>query len=186
MSRRVKTQYFMLQAFTWQQFLIAALIFSLFWLVVVLLLFYRKEVFAFLSGSKREVEPLKHAWQDDFEQAGDDLMGKTAELEGISVLGQHDFGFAPRVEPDADDETAVSPDVLQSDLFDLMEDVKPLFDSKLSKAGLIDAVNELVRSYPRLSDSTLLETFYLMVAEQVQESTTLDFEVTAAELQDAL
>ncbi|MBD1366573.1 hypothetical protein IDJ77_22355 [Mucilaginibacter sp. ZT4R22] len=177
----------MLQAFTWQQFLIAALIFSLVWLVVVLLLFYRKEVFAFLSGAKPEVVPLKHAWQDDFEQEpDDDLMGKAAEQEGISVLGQHDFGFAPRVEEPAEDDTSVGGDVLQSDLFDLMEDVKPLFDSELDKAGLIEAVNEEVRRYPRLMDSTLLETFYLMVAEQVQESDTLDFEVTARELQGAL
>jgi hypothetical protein len=176
----------MLQAFTWQQFLIAALIFSLVWLVVVLLLFYRKEVYAFLSGGEPKVEPLKHAWQDDFEQAPDDeLMGKVTEPDGVSVLGQDDFGFAPRAETLPED-NAVAADLLQSDLFDLMEDVKPLFNSKLNKVDLIDAVNAEVLGYPRLLDSTLLETFYLMVAEQVQESSTLDFEVTATELQDAL
>jgi hypothetical protein len=180
----------MLQAFTWQQFLIAALIFSLVWLVVVLLLFYRKEVFAFLSGSKPDVEPLKHAWQDDFEQVPDDLMGKAAEQDGVSVVSQSRFGFLPREtindEPDPEDPAVVA-QVLQTDLFDLMENVKPLFEAEeLDKAGFIDAVIAEVRNHWRLIDSTLLETFYLIVTEQVQESATLGFEVTAAELRDAL
>lgn len=178
----------MLQAFTWQQFLIAAMIFSLVWLLVVLLLFYRKEVFRVLSGEPK-VEPLKHAWQDDFEQEPEDeLMGKTAQPDGVSILGQDDFSFAPKAETD---EVPVVPDidagqVLQTQLFDLMENVKPLFDTDLDKWELIEAVNAEVRHYPKLSSSTLLETFYLMVAEQVQESETLDFEVSVAELQAAL
>lgn len=176
----------LLHAFTWQQFLIAALIFSLVWLLVVLVLFYRKELFAFLSGTSK-VEPLKHAWQDDFEALpDDDLMGKSIEPDGVSVLGQDDFSFAPREMPGQDD-AAIGAEVLQTELFDLMEEIKPLFDRpELDKAGLIAAVNTEVRHYPRLMDSTLLETFYLLVAEQVQESGTLEFDLTAAELQEAL
>ncbi|MEO6520556.1 MAG: hypothetical protein ABIN91_02690 [Mucilaginibacter sp.] len=180
----------MLQAFTWQSFLIAALIFSLVWLLVVSLLFYRKEVFKFLSGKAPDVEPLPHAWQEDFEEEDpDDLMGKPTEPEGISVLGQHDFGFAPRIEAE---ETAIPTEadvneLLQTELFDLMEDVKPLLDEEVwDKTELIEAVNEQVRRYPRLAGSSLLETFYLTVAEQVRESDHLGFVVTVAELQDAL
>ncbi|WP_439695865.1 hypothetical protein ACFGVS_23825 [Mucilaginibacter sp. AW1-7] len=180
----------MLQLFTWQQFLIAAWVFSLIWLVVILLLFYRKEVFAFLSGSKPKVDPLKHAWQDDFEEGPDDLMGKVAEPDGVSVVNQNHFSFLPPETFDAAqvaDDAGQAAEVLQTDLFDLMEDVKQLFDSKeLDKTDLIEAVNAEVRRYPRLRKSNLLETFYLMVADQVNESATLDFEVTATELKGAL
>jgi hypothetical protein len=180
----------MLHAFTWQQFLIAAMVFSLVWAIVILLLFYRKEVSAFLPGGKPDVEPLKHAWQDDFEEVPDDLMGKVAEPEGVSVVSQNHFSFLPPETFDAGhaaDDAAQTAEVLQIDLFDLMEDVKPLFDSEeLDKAELINAVNAEVRRYPRLRESNLLETFYLMVADQVEECPTLDFEVTAAELQGAL
>jgi hypothetical protein len=185
MSCRVKQSNMMLQAFTWHQFLVAALIFSLAWLLVVLLLFYRKEFFAFLSGSPK-VEPLKHAWQDDFEPlTEDDLMGKTIDPDGVSIVSQEDFSFAPDELPEQD--AVDSGEVLQTELFDLMENVKPLFEAgELDKAGLIEAVNTQVRRYPKLMGSTLLETFYLMIAEQVQESGTLDFGLSVAELQEAL
>ncbi|MEZ2338799.1 hypothetical protein AB6735_24325 [Mucilaginibacter sp. RCC_168] len=175
----------MLQAFTWQQFLIAALIFSLVWLLVVFLVFYRKAVFKLLSGDSK-VEPLKHAWQDDFEQpADDDLMGKTVQPDGVNILGQDDFGFAPKDLPEQAE--VDSGEVLQTELFDLMENVKPLFEApELDKAGLIEAVNEEVRHYPKLMNSPLLETFYLLVAEQVLESGALDFNLKPAELQAAL
>ncbi|RKR81882.1 hypothetical protein BDD43_2043 [Mucilaginibacter gracilis] len=175
----------MLHAFTWQQFLVAALIFSLVWLLVVLLLFFRKEVFEFLSGKTPEVEPLKHAWQEEFEEDPGDLMGKASEAEGVSILGQGDFGFVPR---DLSYDVPVdSGEILRSELFDLMEDVKPLFQaSDLSKAELIGEVNASVRLYPKLLESTLLETFYLMVAEKVGESETLDFKISAEELLSAL
>lgn len=180
----------MLHAFTWQQFLIAAVVFSLVWVVVILLLFYRNEVSALLPGGKPNIEPLKHAWQDDFEEGPDDLMGKVAEPDGVSLVNQNHFSFLPRETFDAGqvaDDAGQAAGVLQTDLFDLMEDVKPLFDlEELDKAELIDAVNVEVRRYPRLRDNSLLETFYLMVADQVQESATLDFRVTASELQDAL
>src|SRR5215216_4287686 len=115
----------MLELFTWQQFLVAATIFSLVWLVVILLLFYRKDVLASFSGSKPEAEPLKHSWEDDFEQICDDeLMGKVAEPEGVSVVNQNDFSFLPPETFDAAqvaDDARQASEILQTDLFDLME-----------------------------------------------------------------
>lgn len=92
----------MLQHFTWQQFLVAALILSLIWYGAIILLFYRKQVKEFLSGKPkpdRPAEPLAHAWDEDWDEEfsteEEDLMGKPALPEGMSRLSMAQFGFAP-------------------------------------------------------------------------------------------
>lgn len=162
----------MLQAFTWQQFLVAAMIFSLVWLLIAGLVFFRKQLFGLLSGDK-QVEPLKHAWADDFE--ADDLMGKAQEPEGVQVLSQHEFGFTP---PLGDEKVTVDADAQQNDLFDLMENIKRLLDAGLSKRELIEAVSMEVHRFPRLAASPLLDNFYEMVCEKA------DFELSVADLQE--
>jgi hypothetical protein len=178
----------MLHNCTWQAFLIAAILFSLVWLVGVLLLFYRKELNAFLSGSAREpVEPLGHAWADDFEQAEDDgLMGKPALPEGVSILEQDEFSFAPaKVKPGID--LTPNDELLQGDVFDLMEQVKPIFGKVgLDKETFIDLVNEEVRDFPRLMESPLLDSVYEQVCQQVNDSVVLEFELSAEELKENL
>lgn len=174
----------MLNQFTWQQFLIAALIFSLLWLLIVLVLFYRKELFAFISKKpKDEVEPLTHAWQNDYEPAPDEgLLGKSALPEGVYIVEQDEFGFK---QPELD--TGTNDELLQADVFDLMERVKPfLGDASLDKGDFIGLVNEQVRDYHRLLESTLLDSFYELLAEQVDDSVYLDFEISAAEFRDLL
>ena len=82
MGRQGKSKEIMLQHFTWQQFLIAALIFTAIWYVVIALLLYRKELNDFING-KRKVEtppePLKQVWEDEFEdelEQDENLVGK--------------------------------------------------------------------------------------------------------------
>lgn len=178
----------MLHNCTWQAFLIAAILFSLLWLAGILLLFYRKELNAFLSGRDKEpVEPLGHAWADDFEQVEDEgLMGKSALPEGVSVLEQDEFSFAPaKVKPSA--AIPANDELLQGDVFDLMEQVKPIFGKVgLDKEKFIDLVNEEVRDFPRLMKNPLLDSVYEQVCQQVNDSAVLEFELSVEELKENL
>ena len=72
----------MLKHFTWQQFLVAALVLSIIWYTVIILLFYRHRVQDYLSGKSKDSnppEPLGHAWDENFEDEPlddeNDLMG---------------------------------------------------------------------------------------------------------------
>jgi len=178
----------MLHNCTWQAFLIAAILFSLVWLVGVLLLFYRKELNAFLSGSPRElIEPLGHAWADDFETAADEgLMGKPALPEGLSILEQDEFSFAPaKVKPGA--AIPANDELLQGDVFDLMEQVKPIFDiEKVKKTMFLALMTEEIRNFPRLMDSDLLDSVCEQVCQQVNDSGLLEFELSVEELKENL
>lgn len=91
----------MLHQFTWQQFLVAALILSLIWYGAVILLFYRKRIQEILSGihkPENQAEPLAHAWDEGFEEEPlgeeENLMGKSALPEGMARLSMGQFGFA--------------------------------------------------------------------------------------------
>ncbi|WPU97832.1 hypothetical protein SNE26_17540 [Mucilaginibacter sp. cycad4] len=93
----------MLHQFTWQQFLVAAVVFSCIWYLVVGFS-YRKQFDEFLKRRRRDgkqPEPLQHAWNEDYEEFSEDeasdLMGKTVLPKGVSQLGMNMFGFAPDV-----------------------------------------------------------------------------------------
>jgi hypothetical protein len=103
MGRQEKVN-FMLKNFTWQQFLVAALVLSFIWYTVIILVCYRKQIQDRLSGKHKDnspPEPLGHAWDEEFEDGPladeNDLMGKSALPEGMTKLSMAQFGFAPRV-----------------------------------------------------------------------------------------
>lgn len=100
-------QNIMLQHFTWQQFLVAALILSLLWYAGVILIFYRQKFKDLLNGKTRSVnpEPLRHAWDDDYDELPldepeDDLLAKQELPAGMSKLSMAQFGFAPAIDED--------------------------------------------------------------------------------------
>lgn len=103
MERQDKSKSIMLQHFTWQQFLVAALILSLIWYGAVILVFFRKQLQEILNGKRKPAgppEPLPHAWEEDYEDEpvnDDELMGKPALPEGMTRLSMAQFGFAPDV-----------------------------------------------------------------------------------------
>lgn len=98
----------MLKHFTWPQFLIAALILSSIWYLVVLPLLYRRQLRDWLVSFRRkpDVRPLGREWEEELEdEAGsgeepDDLMGKSRLPEGVSRVPMGSFGFAPEVAED--------------------------------------------------------------------------------------
>jgi len=138
----------MLTHFTWQQFLIAALVLSIIWYTVIILLFYRQKIQDYLSGKNKgnnSPEPLGHAWDEDFEDVPlddkNDVMGKSVLPEGMSRLSMAQFGFAPTIsEKVAEQEAGESWDTAneqedadevrkrqQSIVPDVLEELKSIF-----------------------------------------------------------
>jgi len=143
----------MLKHFTWQQFLIAALVLSTIWYTVVILLFYRQRIQDYLnseSKNSKPSEPLGHAWDEEFEEEPssneDDLMGKSALPEGMTKLSMSQFGFAPRVTDEDLDKSrqrqqSVVPDVLEElkSIFHILETQQGTKEDFISLFGLVSA-----------------------------------------------
>jgi len=83
----------LLHHFTWQQFGIAAIILTLIWYAIVLLLYFRSDLKALFSRPAQE--PLPHRWENGEEDWEDSLLaGDALEDEGVSVLASDGFSFA--------------------------------------------------------------------------------------------
>ncbi len=107
MELRDKSKTFMLQHFTWQQFLIAATILTAVWYVAVTLIYYRHRIQGLLSDKHGPADasgPLRRAWDEEFEEVPaeveDGLVGKPNLPEGTSKVSMGMFGFAPDVKED--------------------------------------------------------------------------------------
>jgi hypothetical protein len=176
----------MLQHFTWQQFLVAALILSLIWYAAVLLVFYRQELNDFLSGSRRPLnrpEPLPHVWEEEFEggplHGEDNLMGKPAMPEGMSRLSFAQFGFAPTVEKTGGTLEAVpgeagkneGPDTKLGLIPDVLEELKRIFHvlerDKGSKADFISLFGLVSAKYPKIKGSANQQALNAYIRENV-------------------
>jgi hypothetical protein len=107
----------MLQQFTWLQFLIAALILSLIWYVTILLLFYRKDLYAILTNRKNvksSKEPLPHIWENEFDElTPDDPMGKPASPEGLTTVNMSEFSFGQKENASKFQQLGIVPDLLE-------------------------------------------------------------------------
>jgi hypothetical protein len=175
----------MLHYFTWQAFLVAALILTLLWYAVVILLFYRKELNDFLSGNHMpatSLEPLTHEWDEEFEgdplADEDTLIGKPVMPEGMSRLSMSQFGFAPNVK-----ETAIEVDDKETQLGlipDVLEELKSIFhildtehggkEDFLSLFGLVSS------KYPKIRNTSNQQA----LNEYIREN--LAFEISNEEL----
>lgn len=154
----------MLKTFTWQDFLLAAIVLSLVWYAVIALLFYRKEVLRFLSGKKnKDAEPLPHGWQDEVDELETDLIGKSVEDEGVSVLEADDFSFVPR------EESGSYLDPL-GDLADVQQEIKSICRILEKEDGSKEqffSLFEIIRNkYPKVGASQLLPQINDFIREQ--------------------
>ena len=107
MSRRVKiTSFMMFQEFTWQQFLVAAMVLSVIWLLGVWLICWRPLPPGRLNGGRGNgvsdgEDALPHSWADEVDALDggnaldDGLMGKPALEHGVTVLEADEFSFVP-------------------------------------------------------------------------------------------
>lgn len=147
----------MLQQFSWQQFLVAIAVLTLIWYASVILLFYRKELTAFLKGKPPEDpanKPLPHRWEDRVDElpaAGEDeLMGKSKMPEGVSVIDMEELQFS---EPDDKTEKLGL-------VSDIIEEIKLIFkilgQEDGSKQDFLKLIAEVKSRYPKIASSSSL------------------------------
>ncbi|WP_256006797.1 hypothetical protein [Pedobacter deserti] len=80
-----------LQSFSWLHFLIAAVLLSLVWYLVVWLMFFRRRPAG--AGAVSPAESLPHGWQDRVDVLEDGLVGKPVPDPGVSLVAADEFGF---------------------------------------------------------------------------------------------
>lgn len=171
----------MLQHFTWQQFLVAALVLSCIWYAVVILLFYRGKIQDYLNGKNRysnPPEPLGHVWDEDFEEEPldeeDELMGKSALPEGMSRLSMAQFGFAPKVQREDDFEQVDNDEHRerqQSIVPDVLEELKSIFHiletQQGTKADFISLFALVSAKYPGIKGTANEQALNYYIRENV-------------------
>lgn len=169
----------MFQEFTWQQFLVAAMVLSVIWLLGVWLIYWRPLSTGGLNGGKRNgthdsEDALPHSWQEEVDvldplgATDDGLMGKPALEHGVSVLEADEFSFA-QVERRDRGERGESD--LLGDLADAQEEIKGICRILEKEDGSKEdffSLFEIVRvKYPKLTGSALLSELNDFIREQV-------------------
>jgi len=147
----------MLQQFSWQQFLVAITVLTLIWYLAVILIFYRKELKAFVKGKTPETsnqEPLAHQWDEYVDAlpdgAADDLMGKAKLPEGVSIIEMEELQFSAPTEQT--EKLGLVADVL--------EEIKLIFkilgQEDGNKQDFLKLIDEVKIRYPKIGSSSSL------------------------------
>lgn len=173
----------MFQEFTWQQFLVAAMVLSALWVLGVWLIYWRPLSRGGLSGGSGQglEDALPHSWQDEVDEFSavnaldDGLMGKPALEHGVSVLNADEFSFVPmeeREEPyDRGEGRKLGVEALLGELADAQEEIKGICRILEKEDGSKEdffALFEVVRlKYPKLSGTELLGELNDFIREQV-------------------
>jgi len=146
-----------LQHFSWQQFLVAALVLSLIWYVALVLALYRGQLIDYLNGRRRPAavpEPLRHEWDEeliDEAGAGESLMGRSALPEGMSRVSMSEFGFAPLVKASARDEDRETKLGLIPDVLEELKSIFHILETEQGgKAEFISLFSLVGRKYPQV------------------------------------
>lgn len=180
----------MLQGFSWQQFLLAALVLTLLWYVVVLLVFYRGFLLGLFSGGGSAVQGLpKVRMVNEFRKGGapdytagaavgrleeEGLMGAAKLPKGMSLVGAADFSFVGDDGLDREAQVGLVPDVL--------EELKGIFSwlaaNDGNKRDFLERMRVLVEDYPKLSSHPGIGRLKVYVAEHVP------FHLSAEELEE--
>lgn len=145
------------KVFTWQQFLIAALILSCIWYLVVLPLLYRKQLESWFGKKegKPNLRPVSRDWDEELEdeqEPEDGLLGKSKMPEGVSRLSMDMFGFAPDLSDDESRERqqGLVPDVMEElkSIFHILEKEQETKDDFISLFALVKAKYGTIRGTP--------------------------------------
>lgn len=144
------------KSFTWQQFLVAALVLSSIWYLGVLPLLYRRQFSLWLDRKRKRpaVEPLRNAWDEELEEAvgvEDGVIGRTKLPEGMSRVDSLGFGFVGDVDEDARElQQGVVPDVIQElkSIFRIIEREQGTKEHFFSLFALVKAKYGAVRDTP--------------------------------------
>lgn len=162
----------MLAQFTWQQFLLAALILTVLWYIAVVLLYYRKDISRFKPKRNRLPKRFRREWDEELEEeSGEDpqeeaLMGGTRQPEGVSTLPMEELRFAPKEEDPheyRDTQLGTVPDVL--------EELKTIFSILENEGGTKEdfvSLFALVASrYPQIKGSPAQQALNGHIRENV-------------------
>lgn len=156
----------MLKSVSWQEFLLAAMVFTICWYGLVWLLFYQKK-------KVLPDKPLPHKWETDVDDLDEpeSLLGKPALDEGEKVLEAEEFGFAG---PDELEQIGV--------VADAQEDIKgvcrQLDDTSGSKADFLLLFGKVKDRY----SAALPEDSKVLLGEFVRER--VPFFLSDEELED--
>ncbi|WP_179412683.1 hypothetical protein HDF19_12970 [Mucilaginibacter sp. E4BP6] len=147
-----------LHFFTWQQFLVAAVIFTVAWYTMIFFLFFRGKLTAKLHIKTKQPEKLRQEWEEElagYPDEEDDLIVKQALPEGISEVEAHLLGFSPKVREhdDVDDretQLGVVPDVLEElkTIFHILENEGGTAEDFVSLFGMVKAKYPGIRNTP--------------------------------------
>ena len=146
-----------LQHFSWQQFLVAALVLSLIWYVALVLALYREQLTDYLNGRRRPAatpEPLRHDWDEELAEepfAEESLMGKSALPEGMSRVSMSEFGFAPVVKAPTTDEGRETKLGLIPDVLEELKSIFHILETEQGGKAEFSSLFSLVsRKYPQV------------------------------------
>lgn len=152
----------MLEPFTWQQFLIAALVLSLIWYAVLILLFYRKKIIDAIQKKRMSGGPRiqssynpreQKETENSLEENRDALIGKIALPEGVTEVGMDLFSFAPKLDADPDADKIARLGLVP----DVLEEIKTVITIVRTEGGTKDdfiSLFKLISSkYPNIKDS---------------------------------
>lgn len=162
----------MLQPFTWQQFLIAALILSTVWYSFILLVYYRKGSRRFWPRSRSSNEQLPHSEitdrPDNLPEEENALMGRPAEPEGVKTCSMDDFGFAAKTAEA--EEAAGKPEQMET-VPDVLEELKEIFrvleKEDGSKAEFFSLLALVKAKYPKIRSSPNLQHINEFIRERI-------------------
>ena len=172
----------MLHQFTWQQFVIAAVIFLLIWYLGVFIYCRRKSSGKFSDSiGANHPEKLRREWEADFDddsESDDDLIGRPVLPEGVSEVSMHMLGFAPKMDADraSEDERYIQLGAMP----DVIEELKRIFNilerENGSKEDFISLFALTKSKYPQLADSANLNSLKPYLTENLAfELTDEDF-----------
>lgn len=157
MQRREKRKTIMLEQFTWQQFLVAALILAIVWYAAVVLLYFRRDISKF-PPKKNRWQPgrLQREWEEELEDDPEEetLLGRTKEPEGVSSVPMEELRFAPQTgdDPDAyrDTQLGTVPDVLEElkTIFGILEKEGGTKEDFISLFALVAAKYPKIKGTP--------------------------------------
>lgn len=166
----------MLQQFTWQQFLIAALILTLIWYLLIFVLFYRHKI-TVLFSKQQQPERLQREWEEELQDEPEEetLMGRPRQAEGLSSVSMDAFRFAPKNvnnEQNQERRMGIVPDVL--------EDLKSIFQilekEEGTKQDFISLFTLVSSKYPQIKGTSSQQA----LNDHIREN--LPFEISQQEL----
>ncbi len=165
----------MLHQITWQQYLLFAAILTLLYYAIIWLVYFWGQFPNFFSGKEKAgAADDSPNWRNEAEY--EDLLGGSAEDEGVSTIESEQVHFSPKTVPAAASLKPDDDEELHGTIPDVLEDIKVIIRQSDTKSEFIKSFPSIPVKYPQIADSRHLEAINDFIAEQVP------FEISEEEL----